>query len=192
MTSTWETSSWRSQWKLHPWVGWGGPGTAPWWWWWWGGVVVWMWRPAASGSKQCCYSSGQQDRVASSTQARATVSLSLPCRESKACSEYQEPWRRKSPLAFGLPASRWASLARHWRKVQKKLESVPALGVGLRRGPRVLPVLNSDRFLLSSLARHFPSSVPFSVAISPGRLPRAPSQVGPLWPLYFLRGPSPL
>lgn len=36
----------------------------------------------------------------------------------------------------------------------KTLESVPAVGVGLRHGPRVLPILHSDHFLLLP---HFPA-----------------------------------
>nr|XP_005887125.1 PREDICTED: UDP-N-acetylhexosamine pyrophosphorylase-like protein 1 [Bos mutus] len=43
-------------------------------------------------------------------------------------------------------------------KVMEKLESVPALVVGLRRGPHVFLILNSDRFLLplSNLPNTFP------------------------------------
>lgn len=62
----------------------------------------------------------------------------------------QRPLRASRAVRKVAPAGPWSvgfpwPRARHWRKPWRQLESVAALGVGLRRGPRVLPILKSDR-----------------------------------------------
>ena len=70
---------------------------------------------------------------------------------------------------------------------------MPALDVGLRRGPHVVLILNSDRVLLP---HRFPTcpTPSHQVGCHPGggwgRLPRGPGQADPLRPLSF-RGTHP-
>lgn len=140
------------------------------------GWVGEAWRQLRGGScQQQLRTAGQRGQQ---HPGQAPVNLSPPHRENKAFSEHQELWGRR-PSVCGLPGGlpRLGAGGRH-----ADTGVGPSSGCGTGAWSPVLPVLNSDHFLLLP---HFPAwpntflALSFSVAVTPRGFPELQTKWGP-------------